>query len=52
MDHITAFPERQARDNLQVEQMEDRGYTVIRFGHEENWESIIAKYPNIFGRAS
>ena len=47
-----SFPERQARDNLQVEQMEDRGYTVIRFGHEDNWESIIAKYPNIFGRAS
>jgi ATP-dependent helicase YprA (DUF1998 family)/very-short-patch-repair endonuclease len=47
-----SFPERQARDNLQGEQMEDRGYTVIRFGHEDNWKSIIAKYPNIFGRAS
>ena len=44
------FPERQARDNLQVELMEDRGYTVIRFGHRDNWETIIAKYPNIFGK--
>lgn len=44
------FPERQARDALQVEHMEDMGYTVIRFGYESDWDEIVAKYPNIFGR--
>jgi len=32
--------------------MEDRGYTVIRFSYEEDWDKVIARYPNIFGRAS
>ncbi|HET6979842.1 MAG TPA: DEAD/DEAH box helicase [Pyrinomonadaceae bacterium] len=46
------FPERQARDTLQMEQMEDRGYTVIRFNYQEDWDKVISRYPNIFGRAS
>jgi hypothetical protein len=29
--------------------MEDRGYVVIRFGHKDDWASILKKYPNIFG---
>ena len=28
----------------------DRGYTVIRFGLMDDWDGIIAKYPNVFGR--
>ena len=47
-----AFPERQARDTLQMEQMEDRGYTVIRFDYQEDWDKVISRYPNIFRRAS
>ena len=43
------YPERQARDGAQVECMEDRGYTVVRFGLDEDWENVIARYPNVFG---
>jgi very-short-patch-repair endonuclease len=44
------FPERQERDKLQTECLEDLGYTVIRFGHASDWEAIIARYPHVFGR--
>jgi len=44
------FPERQQRDRVQADCMEDLGYTVIRFGHEEDWEKRIAQYPHVFGR--
>jgi superfamily II DNA/RNA helicase/very-short-patch-repair endonuclease len=34
------------------DKMADHGFTVIRFRHDEegNWEDIIKKYPNVFGR--
>ena len=34
------------------ESMLNIGFTVIRFRHddESNWENIIKKYPNVFGR--
>ncbi len=44
------YSERQARDRAQTECMEDHGYTVIRFGHKEDWGNIIARHPNIFGK--
>ena len=44
------YPERQQRDRVQVECMEDSGFTVVRFGLLESWESIIEKYPSIFGK--
>ena len=44
------FPERQQRDRVQTDCMEDLGYTVIRFGHEDDWEKRIAQYPHVFGR--
>jgi len=43
------FPERQQRDALQSESMEDCGYTVIRFGLRESWHEIIRQFPSIFG---
>lgn len=43
------YPERQARDKMQNRLMDDYGYTVIRFHHEDDWPSIFAKYPYIFG---
>src|SRR5205085_9298952 len=44
------FPERQARDRAQEEDMLDYGYTVIRFDYKDNWAEVVARYPNIFGK--
>ena len=44
------FPERHARDVAATECLEDRGYLVIRFGHQDDWDALIALYPSIFGR--
>ncbi len=44
------FPERHARDAAAAECLEDRGYLVIRFGHQDDWDAILAQYPSIFGR--
>jgi very-short-patch-repair endonuclease len=46
---IHDFPDRQQRDLSQNECMEDYGYTVIRFGHKDNWDEIVSRFPNIFG---
>jgi len=43
------YPERQERDKAQTTCMENLGWTVIRFGHKDEWQNIIAQYPNIFG---
>src|SRR6266702_2381306 len=48
--HYHEYPERRERDAAYTMCLEDRGYIVIRFGHEEDWASKIAEYPNIFGR--
>lgn len=44
------FAERAQRDAAQTESMEDHGYMVIRFHHQDNWPAIFARYPHIFGR--
>src|SRR5262249_12459958 len=38
------FPDRNKRDAVQTDCMEDRGYTVIRFGLADDWADIIRKY--------
>ena len=43
------YPERKMRDQVQVENMEDSGYTIIRFALIDDWEQIIQRYPSIFG---
>ncbi|HWQ36643.1 MAG TPA: DEAD/DEAH box helicase [Blastocatellia bacterium] len=43
------FPDRRERDLRQTDWLEDMGYTVIRFSHDDEWESILKIYPNIFG---
>ncbi|WP_058307349.1 DEAD/DEAH box helicase [Gracilibacillus massiliensis] len=43
------FPERQTRDINQTECLEDLGYTVIRFGHQDDWAEIVERYSYIFG---
>jgi very-short-patch-repair endonuclease len=43
------YPDRAARDEAQAACMQDLGYTVIRFGHIEEWQAVIDRYPGIFG---
>lgn len=43
------YPERQKRDEMQTDCMEDYGYTVIRFKFDHDWDKVIEQYPNIFG---
>lgn len=47
---IHDFPERQQRDRTKAEWLEDQGYTVVRFAHDEEWDVILQKYPHIFGK--
>jgi len=44
------YPERAERDKTQAEMLEDAGFVVIRFGHRDDWEEIVARYPHVFGR--
>lgn len=44
------YPDRQERDREQEECLEDLGYTVIRFRHDDDWQAVVDRYPNIFGR--
>lgn len=44
------YPERQARDQAQQNDMEDLGLTVVRFAAGEQWSPILDKYPHVFGR--
>jgi hypothetical protein len=46
---IHDYPDRAARDRAQEAALEDLGYTVIRFAHDEEWGSIISRYPSVFG---
>jgi very-short-patch-repair endonuclease len=45
------YPNRQARDEAQTECMEDCGYTVLRFRLEDDWESLLNRFKDIFGPA-
>ena len=38
-----------ARDSQATVRLEDAGYTVIRFRHDEPWEPIFAQHPSVFG---
>jgi very-short-patch-repair endonuclease len=44
--------DRQARDAAQQQAMEDLGYIVLRFRHDEAWEPLLQKYPAVFGKGS
>ncbi|MXX20024.1 MAG: DUF1998 domain-containing protein, partial [Dehalococcoidia bacterium] len=43
-------PEQRAKDEQQTDALEDQGFTVIRFGHGEDWELILERYPTLFGK--
>jgi superfamily II DNA/RNA helicase/very-short-patch-repair endonuclease len=40
---------RAARDAAQQGALEDLGYTVVRFGHREDWDEVAARYRFVFG---
>ncbi|GAK52091.1 DEAD/DEAH box helicase domain protein [Candidatus Moduliflexus flocculans] len=44
------FPDRQRRDAEQQECLEDRGYCVIRFSHQDDWLNILTQHPDVFGK--
>lgn len=45
------FPDRARRDRDQQEQLEDRGFRVIRFHHAEDWDKIFTRYQHLFGKS-
>lgn len=38
------FPERQNRDREQEARLRDLGYSVVRFHHKDDWESILRRH--------
>jgi len=46
---LHALPDLAVRDAAQETALEDLGYVVIRFGHNEDWESTVRRFPWIFG---
>jgi len=59
-DHMAAIyvdgpphdhPDRQLRDEEKQRCLEDLGYLVIRFRHDDDWEEVVRRYPSVFGEA-
>lgn len=57
-DHLVAIyvdgpvhelPDRAARDAQQQSDLEDAGWSVIRFRAREDWEAILRAHPGVFG---
>jgi very-short-patch-repair endonuclease len=49
---VHEFEDRVKRDREKTECMEDLGYTVIRFAHDDEWPSLVDRYSSIFGKGS
>jgi len=43
------FPERQRRDEAQAQALRDAGWSVIRFRHDDDWDTVVADRPDVFG---
>jgi ATP-dependent helicase YprA (DUF1998 family) len=43
------YPERAARDKATRAGMEDAGFTVITFNLRDDWDAVVARYPDVFG---
>ncbi|MFB6274391.1 MAG: helicase-related protein, partial [Salinibacter sp.] len=43
------YPHRQERDAQQTDCLEDMGMLVIRLHHQDDWETVIERHPNVFG---
>lgn len=46
------YPDRQMRDDAQTQRLTAEGITVIRFHHAEDWDTVVGRYPSVFGRPS
>jgi very-short-patch-repair endonuclease len=47
---IHDYPDRAARDKDQDACLDAAGYNwVLRFRHDDEWETIVRKYPSVFG---
>jgi superfamily II DNA/RNA helicase len=44
-DHAT----QHARDRAAQERLEDLGWMVVRVRHDDPWESVVQRYPSVFG---
>jgi ATP-dependent helicase YprA (DUF1998 family)/very-short-patch-repair endonuclease len=44
------YEDVEERDGQAASRLEDDGYTVVRFRHDEDWEEIVRRYPSTFGR--
>jgi ATP-dependent helicase YprA (DUF1998 family) len=43
------FPERQKRDETQTQALHDAGWSVLRFHHYDDWATVVATRPDVFG---
>jgi len=43
------FPERRERDRTQTECLENDGFSVVRFGLQDDWSAIWDAWPSVFG---
>ncbi len=43
------FPERAQRDRQQESTLLEHGWTVVRFGHQSDWQAMLDRHPGIFG---
>jgi very-short-patch-repair endonuclease len=43
------YEDVEERDGQAASRLEDDGYTVVRFRHDEDWEEIVRRYPSTFG---
>jgi very-short-patch-repair endonuclease len=46
------YPDRQQRDAEQTAAMRDLGWTVLRFGHKDDWAQLVDSYRWVFGEVA
>ncbi len=44
------YEDVEERDGQAASRLEDDGWTVVRFGHDDDWGAIVRRYPSTFGR--
>ncbi|PFG75153.1 DEAD/DEAH box helicase [Tepidiforma thermophila] len=50
---VHQYPDVAARDREAERRLEDEGWTVVRFGSDQDtWEGVFQKWPDVFGRIS
>jgi len=48
---IHDYPERAARDRERESCLDAMGFNwIVRFGHSDEWQTIVKRYPSVFGR--